>query len=50
MIYVILVIMIFLNVTDMESLRKTSSLEENMNKNLDVFISYRRSTGSQLAR
>lgn len=28
----------------------TSSFEENMNKHLDVFISYRRSTGSQLAR
>lgn len=40
----------FLSLTDMETLMETSSFEENMNKNLDVFISYRRSTGSQLAR
>lgn len=40
----------FLSLIDMETLIDTSSYEENMNKNLDVFISYRRSTGSQLAR
>lgn len=34
----------------MDTLMETSSYEENLNKNLDVFISYRRSTGSQLAR
>ncbi|CAH1713690.1 unnamed protein product [Aphis gossypii] len=37
------------SIRDMETLIDTSSYEENMNKNLDVFISYRRSTGSQLA-
>lgn len=35
---------------DMQSMMETSSYEDNMNKHLDVFISYRRSTGSQLAR
>jgi len=43
-------IVAFLSLIDMETLIDTSSYEENMNKNLDVFISYRRSTGSQLAR
>ncbi|XP_050531606.1 NAD(+) hydrolase sarm1 isoform X2 [Daktulosphaira vitifoliae] len=37
------------SIRDIETMMGTSSFEENINKHLDVFISYRRSTGSQLA-